>query len=176
MRPDALCGLLAEHDRLAVFAAVVLGARTPGEVARRTGLPGREVVVALRRLEQGGLVTDAGGLVANAAAFKEAVREYGGGPAEDDPLDGDPGRAAVLRAFVRDGRLVRLPAARGKRRVVLEHIATVFEPGVRYPEREVDAILRAWYAEDWVSLRRYLVDAGLLSRADGWYWRSGGPW
>jgi hypothetical protein len=174
MRPDALCGLLAEPARLAVFAAVVLGAREPWEVAARTGLSGRDIAVALRRLEQGGLLLSAGGeVVANAAAFKDAVREHGGPAAPDEPLDGDPGRAAVLRAFVRDGRIVRLPAARAKRRVLLEHVVTVFEPGVRYPEREVDAILRAWH-DDHATLRRYLIDEGLMARQAGVYWRIGG--
>jgi hypothetical protein len=132
------------------------------------------VVVALRRLEQGGLVV-AGqdGLVAHATAFKDAVREYAPAPAADEPLDGDRDRAAVLRAFLRDGRIVQWPAARGKRRVLLEHIAAVFEPGVRYPERDVDAILRAWHA-DHATLRRYLIDEGLLTRQDGVYWRTGG--
>lgn len=81
----------------------------------------------------------------------------------------------VLNVFIVDGSLVRIPARAAKRRVVLEHIVTTFEPGVRYREREIDAALRAWYAEDWVSLRRYLIDEGLMSRADGWYWRTGGP-
>ena len=39
---------------------------------------------------------------------------------------------------------------------------------------EVNAILRAWYA-DYAALRRYLVDELLLDRADGLYWRIGGP-
>jgi hypothetical protein len=174
MRPDALCGLLAEPDRLAVFAAVVLGARTPGAVAAATGLAGREVVVALRRLEQGGLLAAAeDGLVAHVTAFKEAVREYGPPPPADEPLDSDRGRAAVLRTFLRDGRIIQLPAARSKRRVLLEHIVAVFEPGVRYPERQVDAILRAWH-DDYASLRRYLIDEGLMARESGVYWRTGG--
>ena len=79
----------------------------------------------------------------------------------------------MLRTFVVDGRLVQFPAARSKRRVVLEHIAASFEPGVKYPERAVDAILRAWY-DDHASLRRYLVDGGLLDRQAGEYWRIGG--
>jgi hypothetical protein len=89
----------------------------------------------------------------------------------------DPRVAAVLRAFFSDGRLVRLPARRGRRRVVLEHVVRSFEPGRRFPEREVDAVLRAWCAGgevDYVTLRRYLVDEGLLSRDHGVYWRSGG--
>jgi len=49
----------------------------------------------------------------------------------------------------------------------------VFEPGVKYPERDVNAILRAWH-DDHAALRRYLVDEGLLDREGGQYWRSGG--
>jgi hypothetical protein len=83
----------------------------------------------------------------------------------------------VLRSFVVDGRLVSIPAARGKRRIILEHIVAAFEPGVRYPEREVGAILRAWHP-DHAALRRYLVDEMLLARDNGVYWRIGGsiPW
>lgn len=168
--------MLAEHDRLAVFAAVVLGASTPAEVSARSGLTARHTQRALRRLEQGGLISTVGGrLVAEEAAFKEAVREYGSkAPDARDDLDPDRAKAAVLRVFVRGGRLTQIPVARGKRRIVLEHIAANFEPGVRYPEREVDAVLRAWHP-DHASLRRYLIDEGLMSREKGVYWRSGGP-
>jgi hypothetical protein len=175
MRPEAVCGLLAEEERLAVFAAVVLGAASPSAVAAATGLPARDVVRALRRLEQGGLIdSGAGKLSADRAVFKEAVREAGPESATEDPMDPDRARSAVLRAFVREGRLVAIPAARGKRRMVLEHIAACFEPGVKYPERAVDAILRAWH-DDHVSLRRYLVDEELMDRDQGIYWRVGGP-
>ena len=56
---------------------------------------------------------------------------------------------------------------------MLEHIVACFEPGVRYPERAVDAILRAWY-DDYVTLRRYLIDEDLMARENGLYWRAGG--
>lgn len=83
----------------------------------------------------------------------------------------------ALRAFISDGRLVRLPARRARRRLVLEYLVRSFEPGRRIPEREVDVVLRAWCAggeTDHVAVRRYLVDEGMLSREDGFYWRSGG--
>lgn len=81
----------------------------------------------------------------------------------------------VLRTFLDEhGRLTALPAKASKRRVLLEHIVAVFEPGVKMTEREVDAVLRAFYEPDWVSLRRYLIDTGLMARADGVYWRTGG--
>jgi hypothetical protein len=174
VQPDALCGLLAEDDRLRTFAAVVLGAGTPGEVASATGLPGRDVVRALRRLADGGLIATVDGrYAAGAGVFKDAVREHGPGPVPDDPLDPDQERAAVLRAFVRDGRLVHVPAARGKRRIVLERIVADFEPGVCYPERAVNEVLRIWH-DDYVAIRRYLIDEDLLARENNVYWRSGG--
>jgi len=174
MRPDVLCGLLAEPERLRVFAAVVLGADSPGAAATATGLPVRTVMAALRRLEQGGLVASAGGkLVAVDSAFKDSVREHGTPDAPAEQLDPDRQRDAVLRTFIVDGRIPHLPAAWAKRRIVLEHIAAVFEPGMKYPERDVNAILRAWH-DDHAALRRYLVDEGLLDREGGQYWRSGG--
>lgn len=86
----------------------------------------------------------------------------------------DPQREAVLRIFLdADGRLISMPAKMGKRRFVLEHVVCAFEPGMKYPELEVNAILRSFY-DDYVTLRRYLIDAGLMAREDGVYWRTGG--
>ena len=56
---------------------------------------------------------------------------------------------------------------------MLERIALEFEPGVKYTEREVNAIVARFHA-DHASVRRYLVDEGFLSRERGEYWRTGG--
>ena len=83
-------------------------------------------------------------------------------------------RAAVLgSSFARMVSCARCPGAGRKRQIVLEHVVASFEPGHRYPEPEVDTILRAFY-DDYPALRRYLVDAGLLARESGEYWRIGG--
>jgi hypothetical protein len=167
-------GLLAEEERLRVYAAVVLGAATPQDVLAVTDLPLRAVTRALLRLTQGGLVSrDDTGLSAGPDVFKEVARQAAAAP-EPEPLDPDRTRAAVLRSFIKDGRLISIPTSRAKRLIVLEHLAAAFEPGVRYPEKEVNAVLRAWH-DDHAALRRYLVDEGLFSREPGVYWRSGGP-
>ena len=80
----------------------------------------------------------------------------------------------VLRSYLDGDRLASMPRPGRKRLIVLEHVAQVFEPGTRYAEVEVNAALRVVWP-DAAALRRYLVDAGLLSRKDGEYWRSGGP-
>jgi len=84
-----------------------------------------------------------------------------------------PSAQAVFRAFVKDGRITATPARRSKRLVLLDHVAALFEIGVHYSELEVNGILRAVF-DDYVALRRYLIDEGFLDRASGEYWRSGG--
>ena len=87
------------------------------------------------------------------------------------PTPADPYRERVLRSFVQHGRLIRIPAQRKKRDVILRELATLFEPGERLSEREVNARLAQWH-EDFATLRRELVEAGLLSRGGGVYWRA----
>jgi hypothetical protein len=79
----------------------------------------------------------------------------------------------ILDTFIRDGRLVVVPAKRAKRLVVLDHLAQRFEPGRTYAEQEVNETLQA-YHDDYASLRRYLVDEQFLAREGGVYWRTGG--
>ena len=98
----------------------------------------------------------------------EAVPDVHPGP------DPDPETLKVFRAFVRDGRITSFPAKWSRRTILLERVAQLFEPGIRYDETAVNRILMGVY-DDHVTLRRYLVDAQLLDRDSGQYWRSGGP-
>jgi hypothetical protein len=91
-----------------------------------------------------------------------------------EPYGPRASRGRVLRTFVHDGKVIQLPAKWAKRRIVLEHVVTSFEPGVRYPERAVNEILRTWHP-DYCALRRYLVDEDLMAREASVYWRTGGP-
>ena len=196
--PRELLALLAEPDRLRAVAAVALGATTLAEVAERAGLEPRAAARALSRLVAGGLLeggrgeryrvrtetlkaaarrpADTGSAVAGAGGSEG----QGGGP--PGPAAGSP-EADVLRRFVHNGRLLAMPAAHGKRLVVLDHLAGLFELGRRYPEHEVNELLGR-YHPDYAMLRRYLVDDGFLDREDEpapsgtrsvkVYWRTGG--
>jgi hypothetical protein len=174
MDAASIVGLLAEPARLKVVAALALGAGTIQEAASLSGLPLKDVALAARRLARAGLVHRDGHVLAlHTELFGAAARAAAEAAPVPEPLSDDPAEDAVLSAFVRDGRLVSIPAQRAKRVVVLQHLARVFEPGVRYPEREVNALLAVWHP-DVAALRRYLVDEGLLARDSGVYWRSGG--
>lgn len=169
-----IAGLLADPARLKVVAALALGAGTIEEVAAASGLPLKDVALAARRLARAGLVRrDGHDLALRAELFGAVARAAAEAAPPPEPLSEDPAQDAVLSAFVRAGRLTSIPAQRSKRRVVLDHLVRVFEPGVRYPEREVNVLLAVWHP-DVAALRRYLVDEGFLTREAGVYWRSGG--
>lgn len=171
MDADAVCGLLAEPVRLRTFSAVVLGGRTPTKVAELSGLELPEVFKALQRLEKGGLIASADHeFHPRPDVFKEVVRSAVPDPADRVPLDDDPARDAVLRGFIRNGRLAVMPTVPAKLQIVLEYVARSFQPGQDYPEQKVNGMLNEWYP-DHAALRRYLVEADLLSRADGVYRR-----
>jgi hypothetical protein len=169
MNPDQLCGLLAEPSRLRTYAAVVLGARTPEQIAGVAGLDVPVVLKAVQRLSKNGVIAAGGdGLVADDGLFKETVRSS---RPDREPLDPDPARDAVLRSFIRDGRLTVFPTIPAKFRIVLEYLVGSFEQGRAYPESEVNEILNQWH-DDHAALRRLLVDSGLLTRADSIYQRT----
>jgi hypothetical protein len=83
-------------------------------------------------------------------------------------------RDVRLRGYLRAGKIDAMPAKQARRRQLLAEVAQVFEPGVRYHERDVNDVLGALYP-DYAALRRYLVDEDFLDRAGGQYWRIGGP-
>lgn len=82
--------------------------------------------------------------------------------------------AHSVTALFSRGRLTAIPRRAARREQLLAHLAeTLFEREREYGEREVNDLLLTVH-EDFSALRRYLVEAGWLTRtADGsTYWRA----
>ena len=78
----------------------------------------------------------------------------------------------VIRSFVKDGRLVSIPAKPSKRDLLLPVILDRCFPEDRpYEEKEVNMRL-ALLHPDVAALRRYLVDGGWMTRESGIYRRA----
>ena len=176
--PDDILRALADPERLRIAGALAAGDAAAASLADALHLPIARVRRHLNRLASAGVAR----LQPDRRTYRldaETLRwgaEQVGPPREAGIALGaaNEDEEAVLRAFFRDGRLVEIPTKASKRRIVLERVAIEFEPGVRYGEREVNAIVGAFHT-DHASLRRYLVDEGFLDREGGEYWRSGGP-
>ncbi len=85
-------------------------------------------------------------------------------------VEADAFQQKVLKAFVKQGRLVRLPAQLKKLQVILDLIVQEFEPEREYTEKEVNFILLDFH-EDVATLRRSLIEHNLMTRSGGIYRR-----
>jgi hypothetical protein len=105
----------------------------------------------------------------------EPVRPAARNP--DDPATpDDPAfEAKVIRAFIRGDRLASIPARDRKKRVILRFLLDRVFPDLEpVDERDVNMRLALWHP-DVASLRRYLVDAGLVTRVGMVYRRVAPP-
>jgi predicted transcriptional regulator len=92
-----------------------------------------------------------------------------------DALDLDDADRKTFKDYFSGTRLKSIPTKEKKLLPILEWLAQKFAPGVRYTEREVNAILKEIHP-DYARLRRELVETHLLSREGGGgaYWRTPG--
>jgi predicted transcriptional regulator len=87
-------------------------------------------------------------------------------------LSSDAYEKKVLGAFLDvEGEIKAFPAQEKKLQVLLQYVVKAFEPGKRYPEKQVNETL-ARYNEDTAYLRRSLVEYKLMERQGGGgeYW------
>lgn len=76
----------------------------------------------------------------------------------------------MLKAFVDGVRLIKIPGSRKKRDVILEWLIQDFQPGVRYPEKELNEIIQRHHP-DTATLRREFIATKRMQRRNGVYWR-----
>jgi hypothetical protein len=69
----------------------------------------------------------------------------------------------VLNIYFKEERLIQIPKKEKKRVVILLYISRKFQKNTYYTEKEVNEILRDVF-EDFVMIRRYLIDYKLLNR------------
>lgn len=165
-----LLRVLLDEERLRVLGLLSLSPRSVTELAEATGMRSGDVRHHLRALRRVGLVTNESTHQNSLYSFdvdgtQALKREFFAAPSAD--LSDDE---KVLQAFVKDGKLLSIPVKAAKLQLVLAWLVELFEADRRYPEAEVNAILNQVH-EDHATLRRLLVDHGLMDRAGGVYWR-----
>jgi DNA-binding transcriptional ArsR family regulator len=177
---------LSDASRLRIVGLLAGRPHAVEELSAALELAPGTVVHHLKRLEAAGLVTSRARHPYMEYALRlERLHEVGRRLGELERtteqaalLPGPDGEllpafdAKVLRAFVVDGRLASIPAQEKKRLVVLRYLRErCFAEDRPYPEKEVNARL-ALLHPDVASLRRYLIEAGLMTREAGVYRRA----
>ncbi len=145
-------------------------------LARAAGLSEAETMGLVGALKEAGLLDETFAAEGFRWRYKpqaifEALRDT---KAAAGPSDLPPGASAfdarVLGDFFVGGRLKTIPVQRKKREAVLRYLAEKFDKNRTYTEQEVSFLLLN-YHEDYASLRREMVDTGLMERANGIYRR-----
>ncbi|MBN2148218.1 MAG: DUF2087 domain-containing protein [Anaerolineales bacterium] len=165
---------LGNAERLKIAGLLAIQPLAAADLVVRLGLSHTEVLTHLENLQAAGLVHADGELYCLDSAVVEQVSRRvlaQSRPATNPVLANvDEEDRKLLRGFLLpDGGLRSLPTQHKKLMVVLRYVVQAFEPGKRYPEKEVNQMLRRYY-EDTAALRRYLVDEGLVQRESGIYW------
>jgi hypothetical protein len=86
-------------------------------------------------------------------------------------VDGQVWEREILRNFIEDDRLTKIPDTRKKRWVVLKWLTRRFALDTRYSEAEVNAVLKRHHP-DAATLRRELIGYRMLERNKGIYRRT----
>lgn len=173
----AFFSALADDERLAIAGMVARQPASLDEIVALSGVRRRDATRHLTMLERAGIVTRSSAEQAIWRLDVEHLRERREAlltrqhSAPSGPDDAPAAERRVLETFFDGDRLRDIPVARVKRLVVLRWLAGQFDSERRYPERDVNEILKRHHP-DAASLRRALVDEGLMRRDSGVYWRT----
>jgi hypothetical protein len=167
---------MTSAERLRVIGSLVRGRATQAEIAGQLHLPVQDVFQHLSYLAHVGVVREVDGVYElNEKAIERLARGQfeGKRPVYEAKEEKREDVRKVLKAYLNaDGTIKQIPQEGKKLLVILNYVLPAFAFDAAYTEKEVNTILRRFHA-DTASLRRALVDRGMLAReSDGSkYWR-----
>ncbi|WP_029420193.1 metalloregulator ArsR/SmtB family transcription factor [Alicyclobacillus macrosporangiidus] len=168
--------VLADESRLRILGILADHEASVDELSAYLGLKPPTVSHHLSRLRELGLVTmRAEGNVHFYRFQSDSLRQFSRllqpeRLASMARAEGNAWEQKVLRDFLIGDQLKEIPASRKKRLVILKWLADKFEWDVRYPESQVNEILKRHHP-DFATLRRELIGNQLMDRDNGVYWR-----
>ena len=167
---------MASAERLRIIGVLVRGRATQSEIAEQLHVPVRDIYDNLSFLVKVGVVHETDGVYdLDEKAIETLARGQfeGKRPSYEVKEEKPEDARKVLKNYLNaDGSLKQIPPRGNKLLVILNFIVDAFAFDANYTEKEVNTILRRFHT-DTASLRRYLVDEGLMARErDGTrYWR-----
>jgi biotin operon repressor len=172
---------LADVNRLKIVGLLAQRPHSVEELAELLRLKPSTVSHHLRRLADSHLVSSRGESYYSVYQLEEKALEQQARrllsrqdfTAAVGDMDVDSYDRKVVADFLGpDGSLKTIPVKQKKLEAVLRHVVKAFAPGKRYSEKQVNKMLLRFH-KDTATLRRTLVDFGLMKREGGGgeYWR-----
>ena len=164
---------LADSSRLLVINSLIEKPQYVEEIAERLKLAPSTVSFHLKKLENAGLVLKVKEQYytvyrLNEDVFNLSLRDIISfdnveKTAQDERIK--KYRDKILKIFIRDGKLIRIPSQKKKQLIILEELAGRFDPDKTYTEKEINEIVEDFFY-DYVTLRRMLIDEGMMTRTN----------
>ena len=170
---------LADETRLKMAALLAREPHSGEQLAELLSIKPATVSHHLSKLADAGLVTSTSEGHSKFYTLRlDAVRATAGQLLAKDAgfqalegADTDAYDRKVLKDFcLSDGSLRQIPMQRKKFLAVLKHVVKDIERDREYTEKQVNAVLARRHA-DTATLRRGMIDYGLMDRKSGIYWR-----
>lgn len=179
-REDALkiFKCLSDMSRLRIVQSLTGGEMYTELLAERLELTPSTVSFHMKKLEKTGLVVsrkeqyytvyslDRGMLDATLFQLVSSEPEQ----VDEQQKREEEYRRKVIKAFFEYGKLRAIPVQRKKKLICYEQIATLFELGRVYEEKELSNIIASVH-EDYCTIRRDMISEGILKRENGRYMR-----
>ena len=168
---------LADPNRLRILGLLTGEEATGEELADALGISEATISHHLNRLKELGLVrvrpdgtrrlhqTDEERLTAFLKSLPGTATRIARGTVDPEAFS-----QKILKTYFEGDRLKEIPLRYKKQRIILAKLVEQFQPGVRYPEKEVNEIFKRFHP-DCAALRRYMIDHRFMARENNIYWR-----
>lgn len=168
---------LSDRSRLTIVTALLAKPQYVEELAERLDLTPATVSFHLKKLVEAGLVKGKKEQYYTVYSIKKKIlnkrlMDLITVEDNDDKIMEErmeKYRKNVIKAFFRNGKLIRIPAQLKKRVICLEEMARMFESGRQYTEKEVNLII-ADFNDDFCTIRREFIACKIMQRKAGIYW------
>ena len=180
MKPDNTLQLfkcLADTSRLQILKSLSKEDMYVERLAERLNLSAATVSSHLKKLEKIGAVKSRKEQYYNVYALCpdvfspriiDLIRTDGSDVSEDKRDEAY--RQKILSTFMVNGKITKMPAQLKKKLILIEEVGRAFEFEKSYTEKEMNLIIADYY-DDFCMVRRFFVDYGLFTRANGIYFK-----
>jgi len=171
---------LADANRLKIIGVLAQGEYTVEQMSEMLSLRPSTVSHHLSKLAKARLVSARSESYYNIYRLETKVLEEMSQrllardtlPAVTADVDMDAYDRKVINTFCDDdGRIKQFPSQQKKFEAILRYVVKDFQPGTRYPEKQVNEIISR-FSDDFAYLRRGLVENKMMAREGGGgeYW------
>lgn len=172
---------LSDSSRLSIMQSLIEKPQYVEELSKRFNLAASTVSFHLKKLEEARLIHKVKEqyyvvFYPNLSVFSKSLQDlisFENKEKETQEERITKYKLKVIKTYFRKGKLIKIPAQHKKRWIILEKIASELDDGKIYAEKELDNKISEIFA-DYCTVRRYMVDEGILTRNKGEYRKNTG--